>query len=180
MSENKLVGSLVLRTIDIAPITSATCSAANAILDNEYGYIAANGGYVTWRNVNIRTCLGELYQKYNRFNLKLTAAQLRHNTVAATSDGQFLIYITGLPFSSGSTYSTRLGPSNQACLGAVNYATPSNLVGVTASILSGLVSFDKPLQDIMNITIELKNSSTTIVNGYTEKLGTVLGHWIII
>ena len=68
MSDNKLVGSLVLRTIDIVPTTLATCTAPNAILDNDFGYIAANGGFVTWKNVNIRTCLGELYQKYNRFN----------------------------------------------------------------------------------------------------------------
>ena len=36
MSENKLVGSLVLRTIDIAPTTLATCTAPNAILDNDF------------------------------------------------------------------------------------------------------------------------------------------------
>jgi hypothetical protein len=49
MLENKLVGSLVLRTIDIAPSTYATCSAANAILDNDFGIIAANGCVVTWK-----------------------------------------------------------------------------------------------------------------------------------
>ena len=49
--------------------------------------------------------------------------------------------------------------------------------------MAGLVSFDKPLQDVINITIEWKNSSTTaqnpLVNGYAEKTTMVLGHWTI-
>ena len=34
----------------------------------------------------------------------------------------------------------------------------------------------------MNITVELKNMSANVVNGYTEKLGTgiLLGHWCLI
>ena len=102
MSENKLVGSLVLRTIDIDP-TRAAPTTVSALYDNDYGTITANGLVVTWKNINIRTCLGELYKKYKKFNLKLTAAQVRHNAVVATTDSQYIIYMTGLPFSSGST-----------------------------------------------------------------------------
>jgi hypothetical protein len=42
------------------------------------------------------------------------------------------------------------------------------------------VAFDKPLQDTLNILIELKNSSTTVNNGITEKSTTVLVHFSII
>ena len=49
--------------------------------------------------------------------------------------------------------------------------------------MAGLVSFDKPLQDVINITIELKNSSTLaqnpLVDGYAEKTSMQLGHWSI-
>ena len=106
MSENKLVGSLVLRTIDIDP-TRLNPTTNGVIFDNEYGLIAANGCVITWKRVNIRTCIGGLYQKYNKFNLKLTAVQIRHYTVAATIDSQFMVHISGLHFSSGSTYNTR-------------------------------------------------------------------------
>ena len=44
-----------------------------------FGSITALGGVVTWKRVNIRSCLGGLYNKYNTFNLKLTAAQMKHN-----------------------------------------------------------------------------------------------------
>ena len=185
MSENKLVGSLVLRTIDIdstrpfptALLTTPPSTFTNTNpLDNTSGTCTANGGVITWKNVNIRSCIGESYYKYNKFNLKLTAAQLRHNTAGAVADSQFLIYISGLPFSSGSTYSTRFGPTNQSCIGAVNFVA-SNVLGTTTSMMAGLVSFDKPLQDVINITVELKNSSTTTVDNYAEKTTMALGHW---
>jgi hypothetical protein len=184
MSENNLVGSLVLRTIDIDPTRAAPTTIVASIPipfeDVKYGLCTANGGVVTWYNVNIRTCLGGLYKNYDRFNLKMTAAQIRHNTLAAVSDAQFLVYISGLPFSSGSTYSTRLGPTNQSCIGAVDF-TSSTSAGKTVSLLSGLVSFDKPLQDVINITVELKNSSTNaLINGYAEKTLQALGHWSLI
>ncbi len=111
MSENKLVVSLVLRTIDIDPTRAEPLTNVNLTFDNDYGTFTANACVVTWKNVNIRTCLGELYRKYNRFNLKVTAAQIRYNGIA-TPDSQFIIYMSGLPFTSGSTYSTRSGPTN--------------------------------------------------------------------
>ncbi len=93
-------------------------------------------------------------------------------------NAQLIIYIICLPFSSGSTYSTRFGTTNQADLGCVNCVSTVT-EGVTSSLLGGLVSFDKPLQDVINITVELKNMSANVVNGYTEKLGSgiLLGHW---
>ena len=127
MSENKLVGSLVLRTIDIDSTRVSPVTTLSEIFDNSFGTMAANGGVITWKNVNIRSCIGESYYKYNKFNLKLTAAQIRH-TATALADAQFLIYISGLPFSSGSTYSTRFGPTNQSCIGAVNFVTGKHRV----------------------------------------------------
>ena len=139
--------------------------------------------------MNIRNCLGELYKKYDRFNLKLTGAQIRHNGITLT-DAQFMVFMSGLPFSSGSTYSTRLGPSNQSAIGCVDF-TPFSVgagtTGRTISILSGLATFDKPLQDVINITVEFKNSSTTSITmlnfdkaTFTEKTTQLLGHWCLI
>ncbi len=48
MSENELVGSLILRTIDVDPTRIAPSISVStdtvAIFDNSYGTIAANGG----------------------------------------------------------------------------------------------------------------------------------------
>ena len=165
MAENRLVGSLILRTFDIDS-TSNTLSTITTgppvvynNLDNTFGSSLANGASVVWKNVNIRACMGELYDKHKRFNLKMTGVQLRHNTTSSVFDANFLVYISGLPFSSGSTYNTRLGPTNQAVLGAVNFQA-TLFVGVSNSLTAGLVTFDKPLQDTLNISIEFKNSTT--------------------
>ena len=60
MSENKLVGSLVLRTIDIDPTRAEPLLNVGLTFDNDYGSFTANACVVIWKNVNIRTCLGEL------------------------------------------------------------------------------------------------------------------------
>jgi hypothetical protein len=173
MSENKLIGSLVLRTIDIEPSRNTPIINTTELFENEYGIYAANGGVATWKNVNLRTCLGELYYKYNRFNLKLTSVQFRQS--GSSLNTHSVIYMSGLPFSSGSGYNTRLGPTNQVAIGCIN---PTG-GGITTSILSGLVSFDKPLQNTFDITIEFKNSTTITINNYSEKATTLTGHWSI-
>ena len=173
MSENKLIGSLVLRTIDIEPSRDTPIINTTELFENEYGIYAANGGVATWKNVNLRTCLGELYYKYNRFNLKLTSVQFRQS--GSSLNTHAVIYMSGLPFSSGSGYNTRLGPTNQVAIGCIN---PTG-EGITTSILSGLVSFDKPLQNTFDITIEFKNSTTITINNYSEKATTLTGHWSI-
>ena len=177
MAENKLVGSLILRTIDIDPTRTKPNPIADQAISNDYGICDANGCYVIWKNVNIRTCLGELYNKYDKYNLKMTSIQIRHNTTTGpTENAQFVVYISGLPFSN---YNTSLGPNNGAALGCANFnAVGTN--GVTTSFTSGLVSFEKPLQDILNISILLKNSSTLISNGYKEPTANFLGHYSII
>ena len=177
MAENKLVGSLILRTIDIDPTRNRTTANLDQAYNNDYGITDANGCYVIWKNVNIRTCIGELYNKYDKYNLKMTSIQVRHNgTTSATEDAHIVVYMSGLPFSN---YNTSLGPNNGAALGCVNFNT-GGLSGNTTSFTSGLVSFDKPLQDILNISILLKNSSTNISNGYSEASANVLGHYSII
>ena len=99
MAENRLVGSLILRTFDIDS-TSNTLSTIGAgptyvDLDNPFGSSLANGALVVWKNVNIRACMGELYNKHKRFNLKMTGAQIRANTATTIYDGHFVVYISG-------------------------------------------------------------------------------------
>ena len=177
MSENKLIGSLVLRTIDIEPIRNRPTGDLPNMYENEFGIFDANGGVVTWKNINIQTCLGELYYKYDRFNLKLTAVQFKP-TNASNTDTNFMIYMSGLPFSSG--YNTRLGPVNQVAIGCVTMAGRGAGDGIVYSIVSGLASFYKPLQNTLNITVEFKNSSTYSIRDYSEKNDRLLSHWSIV
>ena len=50
MSENKLIGSLVLTTIDIDPTRGAPIINNNAApFENKFGICAINGGVITWK-----------------------------------------------------------------------------------------------------------------------------------
>ena len=95
MAENRLVGSLVLRTFDIDSTTSTlstiTAGPTYVDFDNTFGSSFANGAFIVWKNVNIRTCIGELYNNYKKFNLKMTSAQIRHNPAANTTDDHFVV-----------------------------------------------------------------------------------------
>ena len=55
MSENKLVGSLVLRTFDIL-LTAVDSPVVTALTT-----VAANGCVATLKDVNIRSCIGGLF-----------------------------------------------------------------------------------------------------------------------
>ena len=92
--------------------------------------------------------------------------QIRDSAIIA-ADAEFIIYISGLRLSTGSTYSTRFGPSDSAALGCAN-CIATTTTGVTTPLLLG--SFDKPLQNVINITVELKDvSPNPAVYDYTEK-----------
>ncbi len=178
MSENKFIGSLVLRTIDIEPTRERPIlNIFGPPYENNYGIYDGAGGVVTWKNIDMRSCLGELYYNYDRFNLKLTALHLTP-TSGVNIEMNHMIYMSGLPFSS--SYNTRLGPMNQVAIGCVTTADVLTGTGAVRPIVSGLVSFYKPLQNPLNITVEFKNSSTIVVNGYTEKYDRRLGHWSMV
>lgn len=169
MAENKVVGSLVLRTFDINPATVPVA------INNEYGIISANTQYVTFKNVNMKLACGSLYDKYKRFNLKLTSAQYTQNV--AMNYGHFAVFISGLNFTSN--YSTRYNINSQVCLGCVNFQGTAG-AGVTSSLMSGLVTFDKPSFELVDITVEFKNSTGFIVDNINEKSNSVLGNWTLV
>ena len=59
MSDNKLVGSLVLRTIDKAPTRNSPVSLASSVYDDDIGTSSGNGGVITWNNVNKKIVWGD-------------------------------------------------------------------------------------------------------------------------
>lgn len=62
--------TLVLNTYDIFPSIYVS-DYLNKTIDNQYGTIANNRCNVTWKNVDMRQVLGEMYDKYETFNMYL-------------------------------------------------------------------------------------------------------------
>lgn len=70
-------------------------------INNEYGTVNAIKSDTLWYNVNFKNILGDMYYKYNKFNLKLHAIQFTSVPTGTTSIIELLLKInlSGLEFS---------------------------------------------------------------------------------
>jgi hypothetical protein len=150
--------NLVLRTYDLPLIANA----------NQYGFKNPFKTSFTWKNINLRTLLGPMYDKYDTFNLSLvtivsavcdTAANLGVGGNAVSSDTLVnVINISGLPFLNN-TYSVILGHNSGPCLaGYMKFTT--NLPTLENNYSSSFNTFGKN-QELCDITI----SYTRVVDG---------------
>lgn len=97
--------SLVLRTFDLTVNTS-----------NQYGTVDQFGTSFTWNNINLRVLLGDMYDKYDRFNLNLNtiATGVPAANIGTTGDDR-CCYVTmsGLPWVNN-TYNQQSGSNNNS------------------------------------------------------------------
>ena len=53
-------------------------SILGSAVSNQFGTINGNRNDMTWSNVNFRTILGDMYDKYDKFNIKLVESHIVH------------------------------------------------------------------------------------------------------
>ena len=107
----------------------------------------------TWNNINLRNALGEMYDKYDLYNLILNVVVNDNCAVgynASDSDRQALIRLSGLPFKNF-TYNTKL-QSSGVILG--NYTYPTSGLSQRYYTSDSFTTFSKN-QDICSITIDM-------------------------
>jgi hypothetical protein len=109
-----------------------------------------------WTNINMRTLLGDMYDKYDIFNLCLNTIATSVSTTTfnkTTKDLQIIIRVSGLPFINN-TYSIQ---TNNNC--NTPYCTIGTFLFVSGNSTyqyfygSNIATFGKN-QDISNITID--------------------------
>ena len=84
---------------------------ASLVLSTNNGTSNASRTSTTWTNINLRSLLGDMYDKYDMFNLCLNTVATgtsANNFYATSSDMQVMIRVSGLPFINN-TYN--VGPS---------------------------------------------------------------------
>ena len=100
------MSSLVLKTSDL------TINAANQL-----GTVDQYRTTYTWNNINLRTVLGDLYDKFDTFNLCLNTvtSSVASGTLGTTDDDRsVIIKLSGLPFIN-QTYSVKQGCNTNTC-----------------------------------------------------------------
>jgi len=100
------IASLTLRTSDL------TINASN-----QYGAVDQYRTTCTWNNINLRTVLGDMYDKFDTFNLCLNTVASSNVDAAlgtALDDINVIIKMSGLPFIN-QTYSVKQGCNTSSC-----------------------------------------------------------------
>ena len=156
--------TLILNTFDISTSTNAN-DYYNATVDNQYGTIENNRCTLTWKNINMRRVLGEMYDKYETFNMYLY--QINQSSAFSTlapilSAGWLLVdvRIKGLQFLNNTYNVVSRNNTNTAYLTAHGLNnTASNGAGtVTPMFNPSILTFSKHTECV-DITIDMKTSA---------------------
>ena len=144
---NTACATLILRTSDISA-TPSTIGVSNA-----------NKSQLNWININLRTLLGDLYDKYDTFNLRLTGVNgnaLTYGTAAI--DRLHVVNISGLPWIN-CTYNTSTKMNTDTCQIA-SFAGGNNTSFNVNFESSAIATFTKCQNTDITITL-LKMDGTT-------------------
>ena len=137
--------SLVLKSSDLTFGSSTAIGTANA-----------NGTQLTWNNINLRVLLGELYEKYDRFNLCLNTIATSNADVIGSGDANnrcTYITISGLPWTNN-TYNQKSNTNiNETVIATCVFV--SGVQTTNYYYGNNTATFGKN-QDVCSITITLK------------------------
>ena len=137
---NEESASLVLRSGDL------TANATNTVGTSDQHYTN-----MTWSNINLRTLLGDMYDKYDKFALVPVAyqsAQAGANIGAGNDDRILSINISGLPFTNNVYNSASKTNQNSSVIYVTRFIVSNSIYGSGGNVLT----FTKN-QELVNINI---------------------------
>jgi hypothetical protein len=161
-SNSKETASLVLKTSDITTDDITTAN-LDAVINNSVGSIDMSGQLIRWKNINPQMLLGDMYEKYDKFNLNLACYSSR-KVAANLVDSDITYYISGLPWSNQgySLKSKSITPKAVLFTSMLNNTTSN---GDADIINNNTVTFYKPTSNF-DITIEMRNG----INNYMDQV----------
>jgi hypothetical protein len=120
---------------------------------------------ITWNNINLKTILGPIYDKYDKFNIELVSISqctTEDNFGADPNDSNVLIQISGLPFVNNN-YSILTGNNvNSTIIGFYNFSNYDETT--TQNYINHSRTFVKDTKYLVDITINyLKFDLTPVV-----------------
>ena len=160
MAMNQQSSTLVLQTADLTPNSTTNVGTADQF----------NTSW-TWSNLNLRTLLGDMYDKYDRFALvpiKVHSGNVTNTTFGNSENDRVVsINISGLPFSNN-VYDTALKTnSNHITFQTLHI---NNTASTNSSVNGGAILTFTKNQELLNLNIYykrlIKNAGNyDIVNG---------------
>jgi len=156
--------SLVLKTSDL---TSKSDYVYGVPYVNQLGSMNAKGSSITWNNINLRTLLGDMYDRYDIFNICLnTISTAQANAIDTNADSKNVtVKISGLPWIN-QAYNVKTGVNGMSTVIATFNFT-SNTSTTQYYYSNNIATFGKN-QDTCNITLEYwRILDDVIVNSFS-------------
>lgn len=155
--------SLTLNTFDINPSLLATDY--DNTIDNQFGTISNSRLNFTWKHINMRLVLGEMYDRYETFNIYLyQISQTGGLTGFAPTSAPYQLVdvkMKGLPFLNNTYNFKTQNNSNSAYLTSylLNNGSSGSLGNVTPLSNPTVLTFSK-CADRVDINIDIKSTNT--------------------
>ena len=154
--------TLILNTFDISTSTT-TGDFYDVTVDNQYGTIANNRCNLTWKNINVRRVLGEMYDKYETFNMYLYQINqsAAFSSLPPSTNNQLLVdvRIKGLQFLNNTYNVKSCNKTNLAYLTSyVLNNTASDGLGTITPLYNPIVLTFGKNAECVDITIEMKST----------------------
>jgi hypothetical protein len=157
---------------------SVTSENASLILNTKFKSVTTNNNTKnTWYNINLKSLLQGMYDKYDSFNLCLNTISTgvsSSNAGTNAQDKNVIVYISGLPFISQGYNSNTQTIKSETVIGSFTF--PTNTTNTTATqyfYSSNICTFNKTC-DMLNITIELRtvgdDGTPVTVNTYPDQV----------
>ena len=157
---NAECAQLVLRSADLPVDTTNGLLSSNAVGSTDN--FMSN---MTWNNINLRTLLGSMYDKYDRFALVPTQIQSINAGTApgsTTDDRNLLVYVSGLPFINNTYDMTTLTNRNAACINFIRVVASSNTVASS----NGIITLFSKNQELVNLNIYYQRITKNVGGNY--------------
>jgi len=168
---------LVLKTSDF---TSKSDYVLGQSYSNQNGTINAKCSTITWNNINLRVLLGDLYTKYNSFNLCLnTISTSTANTIDTNQECKNVVMrMSGLSWLNQTYSTTTLSNTSKSTICTFNF-NPSNSIS-QAYYSSNVVTFGKNAE-VVNLTIDYSRISDDSMSStiYGAVINTLTGTALI-
>ena len=169
--------TLILSTFDISTSIAGTVF-YNKTVDNQIGTISNNRCTLTWKNINMRQVLGEMYDTYETFNVYLY--QISQTTSISTAINATFsmvdVRLSGLPFLNHTYNTVSRNNTNSAYLTSYLLFTGNSGTGTATPMYNPVTLTFSKCAECVNLTIDMKCTKDqqypTIVNA-----NTCMGHF---
>ena len=141
---------------------------ASLVLNSSYliSNVDTNNGrtLLTWKNINLRNLLGDMYEQFDYFNISLKSITMTSSAGISNNAENFSLHIrmNGLPWINNS-YNVKNGFNNQYCVIGVFRLASTSVINTLYD--NNIFTFGKD-SGTCNITIDfLRNGDDNVITG---------------